>query len=74
MKNIDWSEIYGVGEIVCYCDKCGAQERFLFVDNSPNFMSAQQELYNKGWDSLKIEGKWRDFCCEKCRNDYIKKL
>ena len=31
------------------------------------------ELRKRGWNVTKVGGEWRDFCCEKCRNEYIKK-
>lgn len=71
-KNIEWSEYYGIGEIVCCCDNCSEYERFEFDDNNPDFRDAQLRLRKLGWTSLPVNGQWRDFCCEKCRNDYIK--
>ncbi len=73
MKEIQWSELYRVSEIVCSCDNCTNEERFDFDDNNPDYKGVQKKLYSIGWKSCKINGKWHDFCCEKCRNDYIKK-
>lgn len=74
-KEIEWSKIYGEGTIVCTCDNdCGTAETFDFTDNFPNYKGAQEELKNKGWLSCKINGHWYDFCCEKCRNGYFKKI
>lgn len=72
-KEIEWSELYGVGTIACYCDNCSAEEEFEFDDNNPDFRAAQNALRQIGWMSCKVNGQWHDFCCEKCRNDYIKK-
>lgn len=47
-KEIEWSEYYGVGEIVCYCDNCSEYERFEFDDNNPDFREAQQRLRKLG--------------------------
>lgn len=71
-KQIEWSEYYGVGEIVCTCDECSAYEKFDFDDNSPDFKEAQSKIKRLGWTSLQVQGKWKDFCCEECRNDYIR--
>ena len=35
-KEIEWSELYGVGTIACTCDNCSAEENFDFEDNNPN--------------------------------------
>lgn len=72
MKEIEWSELYGVGEIVCTCDTCSSEERFDFDNNYPDFRKVQDELKEIGWMPCKVNGKWHDFCCEKCRNAYIK--
>lgn len=72
MKKIEWSEYYGVGKIVCSCDACSSTEEFEFEDNKPDFAGAQKELRKMGWTSLKNNGKWYDFCSEKCRNKFIK--
>ena len=72
MKKIEWSEFYGVGEVVCTCDMCSEYERFEFEDNNPDYKGVQKKLNKLGWMSIQIGGKWHDFCCEKCRNTYIK--
>lgn len=72
MKEIEWSEFFGVGEIVCTCETCSAEERFDFDDNRPDYKEVQKELIQKGWHSCKVNGQWHDFCCEACRNKYIK--
>lgn len=72
MKEIEWSELYGVGEIVCTCDACSSEERFDFDNNYPDFRKVQDELKEIGWMPCKVNGEWHDFCCEKCRNTYIK--
>lgn len=72
MKDIDWSPIYGEGNIVCTCDNCGREHEVDFDGGAPDFREAQAEIRSMGWQSLKIGGEWRDFCCEKCRNQFIK--
>lgn len=71
-KEIEWSPFYGEGEIVCYCDQCRKEERFDFDDNAPDYESAQKELHEIGWNTLKANGKYYDFCSERCRNKYVK--
>lgn len=72
MKYVDWSPIYGEGDIVCACDQCGEEERFGFDDNNVDYAAAQKELHSIGWVSFKSRGKWYDFCCEECRDRFIK--
>lgn len=73
-KDIEWSDTYGVGEIVCTCDGCHkAEERFQFEDNEPNYRAFQKKLYQKGWLACKVNGYWKDFCCDACRDGYIKR-
>lgn len=72
-KEIDWSEIHGEGDVVCTCDNCGHQERFPFEDSTPDYKGVQGKLFSMGWTSCKVHSSWRDFCCEYCRNQYIKK-
>lgn len=71
-KETQWSEFYGEGEVVCNCDQCGAEKRFEFDDCHPDYLYAQRQLRNMGWGSCMVNGVWRDFCCEACRNKYIK--
>lgn len=71
-KEVEWSPFYGEGDIVCTCEQCGCAERFPFDDNHPDYAEAQHELMKLGWVSLKIDGKWHDFCCESHRNKFIK--
>ncbi len=72
MKEIEWSKYYGAGEVVCTCDNCHTEKRFEFEDNNPDYKSIQMELNKLGWMPTKLGGRWHDFCCEKCRNTYIK--
>lgn len=71
-KYVDWSEYYGEGDIVCNCEQCDKEERIEFENNSPDYKEAQKVLNELGWISCMINGKWYDFCCEDCRNEYIK--
>lgn len=71
-KEVEWGQIYGEGEVICTCDTCGHQKRFPFEDSSPDYRGVQGQLFNIGWTSCKVKGSWHDFCCEYCRNKYIK--
>ena len=72
MKEVEWGLIHGEGAIVCYCDQCSSTEEFEFDDSQPDYRAAQQQLFDMGWKSMKISGEWHDFCCEECRNKYVK--
>ncbi len=74
MKEVEWSEIYGEGEIVCYCDNdsCNEEERVDFEDG-PDFKEAQDIIEEIGWVSSKINGEWKDFCSQTCRRKYLEK-
>ena len=72
MKDLEWSDIYGEGEIVAECDCCGNTERTEFTENYPDYKSFQNELKEKGWMACKIHGELHEFCSEYCRNKYIK--
>ena len=63
------------GDTVYMCDNCGATEEIPFSDqDEANDYKAQRAvLRDKGWQATKVKDEWKDFCCEKCRNDYIRK-
>lgn len=71
-KEIQWGVYHGEGNIVCTCDNCGFEHEVDFDGGAPDFREAQAEIRSIGWQSIKIDGEWYDFCCEKCRNEYIK--
>lgn len=72
MKDVSWGVIHGEGTIVCVCDQCGKEEEYPFDNGYPDFRSFQKKLFGMGWKSAQIFGQWRDFCGEKCRNEFIK--
>lgn len=72
MKEVEWGKEYGCGDIVCYCDNCSATEEYEFDDCHPDYQGAQEHIRDLGWTSTKVHDIWRDFCSEKCRNEYIK--
>ena len=69
MKDVSWGVIHGEGTIVCKCDRCGKKEEHPFDNGHPDFKSFQKKLFGMGWKSVQVFG---DFCCEDCRNEYIK--
>lgn len=65
---------YWEGEAVYYCDQCHKREKFRFdgeddIDSKAHRKDLREK---KGWITTKVEGKWHDFCCESCRNRYIR--
>ena len=71
-KYTNWGVIHGEGEIVCECDNCDYEERIEF-GGCPDYKETQQELRSMGWVSKKIDGKWNDFCCQECADEYYQK-
>lgn len=61
------------GDAVYSCDNCGCSEAFVFDSEDIDSKAHRAELRKRDWIFTKVEGEWKDFCCEKCRNDYIKK-
>lgn len=58
------------------CDNCGKTECFPFTDeeeakDSRSHRKALRDDY--GWITTKVEGQWHDFCCEACKNAWIRK-
>ena len=43
-----------------------------FDNIGKDFKSFQKKLFGMGWKSAQVFGEWHDFCCEDCRNEYIK--
>ena len=56
-KEVGWGSTHGEGDIFPTCKTCGKG----------------RQLPDEGWVSRIINEEWHEFCCEKCRNDYIKK-
>jgi MYM-type zinc finger with FCS sequence motif len=61
------------GNTVYSCDNCHQSEEFPFDSEDIDSRAHRTELRKKGWNCTKVNGEWKDFCSEKCRNDYIKK-
>lgn len=72
-KEVDWGVIHGEGDIVCTCDECGNEHLVPFEDQQVDYREAQRAIEDEGWGSCQVNGEWKDFCCETCRNNYIKK-
>lgn len=66
---------YWEGEAIYSCDNhCGAEERFRFDSEDIDSKQHRAELREKkGWITTKVNGYWKDFCCENCRNDFIRR-
>ena len=63
------------GQAEYSCDECGKTEYFLFTDeeeakDSRAHRKALREDF--GWITTKVEGQWRDFCGESCKNKFIR--
>ena len=71
-KQIVWGTEYGEGTVECCCDQCGEEIDFEFEDCKSDFGVIQQQLFECGWTAFRYHGKWHDFCCEKCRDQFIK--
>ena len=66
---------YWEGAAVYSCDCCGKEEHFLFTDedeakNAKAHRKALREEF--GWITTQVNGAWKDFCGEPCRNKYIR--
>lgn len=64
------------GQAEYSCDECHKTEYFLFSDeedakNSRKHRKSLKEDY--GWIFTKVDGEYKDFCSEACRNKYIRK-
>lgn len=71
-KEVDWGLIHGEGDIRCECDQCGKEHDYPFEDGDVDFRDCQEELKMMGWISRKINGEWRDFCCQKCLDKFTR--
>lgn len=64
---------YWEGEAVYSCDCCGKEEKFRFFSEDIDSKAHRAKLRENGWITTKVNGQWKDFCSEKCRNVYIRK-
>lgn len=61
------------GDVVYCCDNCSNQEAIPFDGQDIDWSGNNTELRSRGWIITQVNKTWRDFCCEKCRNEYIRK-
>ena len=55
------------------CDCCGKDISFPFDSEDIDSKAHRKELRERlGWITTKVDGEWHDFCCEACRNKYIR--
>ena len=59
MRDLEFSG-YWEGEAVYSCDCCGKDVSFPFDSEDIDSITT------------KVDGEWHDFCCEACRNKYIR--
>lgn len=66
---------YWEGAAVYDCDQCGKKVKFRFdcEEDAKNSKAHRAALRKKrGWITTKVNDQWKDFCCENCRNAYIR--
>lgn len=56
----------------CDCPGCHNEASYRFDSEDVDSKSHRTDLRTKGWITTQVEGKWKDFCSEKCRNKYIR--
>lgn len=64
------------GNVRYTCDCAGCKRRILFrfdsQEEANDFKLQRASLKELGWQSTKVNGSYRDFCSEECRNRYIR--
>lgn len=60
------------GEVVYSCDCCGKRAKFRFDCEDIDYAEQRSELRSRGWIFTMVNGRWKDFDSEKCRNKYIR--
>ena len=60
------------GEAVYTCDCCHCTQKYRFDSEDIDSKSHRSDLRSKGWQMVKVNNVWRDFCSEACRNKYIR--
>ena len=74
-RELDFGTGYWEGDVVYSCDCCKKKVRFEFwTEDEANDAKRQRAALQRkrGWIFTKVNGEWRDFCSEKCRNQYIR--
>ena len=67
---------YWEGSVDYTCDGChkvGFHIIFTDEDEAKNYKEEKKKLRDNGWIITQVDGIWHEFCCEKCRNDFIRK-
>lgn len=54
------------------CDNCHKKKMFRFDSEEEARTSKMPELKKLGWSGMMVNGLYRHFCCEECRNKYIR--
>lgn len=64
------------GDVIytCDCPGCTSSESFIFNDEEEAYSPEYGKILRnrKGWIMTKVNGEWKDFCCEECRNKFIR--
>ena len=63
------------GVIIYSCDNCHKKLEIPFSDEEEfrDYAGHRKTLKEEGWIITKVNGRYVDTCCEKCRNEYIRK-
>lgn len=62
---------YGLGGTIILCDCDGCKSNNFYP--TTNFLKVNHNLKDNGWIIRKVGGKWVDFCCEQCYDNYTRK-
>ncbi len=68
MKDIDRDWDTETTTVDVECDNCGETN---CVDGD-NLQDCMDQLKDEGWCFKEIKGHWHDFCCQACRNEYLR--
>lgn len=74
-RELDFGTGYWEGDVVYSCDCCKKKVRFEFwTEDEANDAKRQRAALQRkrGWIFTKVNGEWKDFCSEKCHNQYIR--
>jgi len=64
---------YWEGEAVYTCDNCHkSHKKFRFDSDEIDSKKHRAEMRKCGWFIDKVNDQWKDFCCERCKNQYIR--
>lgn len=78
MIDIEYGENPRIFEYSCTCEYCYDTTVFeipeVKEDEAPEVFTSRldQEFQNRGWHYSRILNQRHDFCCDTCRNNYIK--